>query len=271
MEGVGSSSKYGLHWSSLPSRFPLRSLHGTFMEASTLSSRNRYTSKPHEYQNYGGEQSKEKAIPQTNGGIYWEKWGQSFATVVKDKLKVDDSEITKIYPSEEVMNLEGKHSDNKWLEFSAVGVLKVFRDVSSMVIGMLNRGIKFNFYFLGDKNVLRLFQSKKDKEDFIRNKVLWSEFFSSVREWSPAITPQSRMTWVEFRGIPLDCWCEDFFRRLGWAVGEPLRIDEATVKRNNIVVGRVLVLIPYNHPCPKVVNVSTGRRFFQYKFQKTLR
>ncbi|KAK0606710.1 hypothetical protein LWI29_003197 [Acer saccharum] len=160
------------------------------------------------------------------------------------------------------MNWEVKQSDGRWLEYSAVGVLKALDDVSRLVKDMLNRGIKFNFYYLGDKNVLWLFLSRNDRDDFIRDKVLWSESFSSVGVWSPAITPQSRMTWVEYRGIPLDCWCEDFFKRLGWAVGEPLRIDEETVKRNNIAVGRVLVLIPYNHSCPKVIKVVTGRNYF---------
>ncbi|KAK0593210.1 hypothetical protein LWI29_032974 [Acer saccharum] len=54
------------------------------------------------------------------------------------------------------------------------------------------------------------FQSMKDRDAFIRNKMLWRDFFSSVGVWSAAITPQARLAWVEFRGVPLDCWCEDF-------------------------------------------------------------
>ncbi|KAK1555060.1 hypothetical protein Q3G72_021372 [Acer saccharum] len=168
-------------------------------------------SKPHVSQNYGGVQRNKKVIPETMNGTYWDKWGQSFATVVKEKEKADDSKIPKTGPREEVMNGDDKHSDSRWLEFGAVGVLKGFNDISSVVKSMLNRGIKFNFYYLGDKNIV------------------------SVRI---------------------------FFKRLGWDVGETLLIDEATINRSNLAIGRALVLIPFNHSCPKVIKVVTGRRSF---------
>ncbi|KAK1576183.1 hypothetical protein Q3G72_011618 [Acer saccharum] len=72
----------------------------------------------------------------------------------------------------------------------------------------------------------------------------------------------ARLAWVEFRGVPLDCWCEDFFKRLGWAIGEPLLIEEETLNRSNLASGKVLVLIPYKHICPQVIKVVTRRRNF---------
>ena len=78
----------------------------------------------------------------------------------------------------------------------------------------------------------------------MKKRVLWRDYFSSVTAWNPAITPQARLAWVEFGGIPLDCWCEDLFKRLGWAVGETLMIEEETLDRSTLANGRVLVLIP---------------------------
>ncbi|KAK2652578.1 hypothetical protein Ddye_012434 [Dipteronia dyeriana] len=61
------------------------------------------------------------------------------------------------------------------------------------------------------------------------------------------------MSWVEFRGIPLNVWCEEFFLKLGWAVGEPLMIEEETLNREILSRGRVLILIPYGMNCPGYV------------------
>ncbi|KAK0597186.1 hypothetical protein LWI29_022715 [Acer saccharum] len=76
------------------------------------------------------------------------------------------------------------------------------------------------------------------------------------------MTPQSRLSWAEFRGIPLHCWCEEFFKRLGWAVGEPLLVDEETLKRKKLDYGKILVLIPYGQSCPDGIKVISGSSSF---------
>ena len=67
---------------------------------------------------------------------------------------------------------------------------------------------------------------------------------------------------MEFGGIPLDCWCEEFFKRLSWAVGETLLIEEETLERSTLANGRVLVLIPYGQKCPDVIKVVSRNRSF---------
>ncbi|KAK1561193.1 hypothetical protein Q3G72_035362 [Acer saccharum] len=160
------------------------------------------------------------------------------------------------------MHWDGRSNDVNWLEHCAVGVLNRFTDISFMIKGLLNKNILFDFYYLGDKNVLWFFRSIADKNNFIRNKVDWKDLFSHIGAWSPAITPQARLAWVEFRGIPLDCWCEDFFLRLGWMVGEPLLIDEETLSRNNLMCGRVMILLPGRSKCPDYVKVVSGSNSF---------
>ncbi|KAK1592569.1 hypothetical protein Q3G72_027128 [Acer saccharum] len=58
-----------------------------------------------------------------------------------------------------------------------------------------------------------------------------------------------------FRGVPLDCWCEEFFLKLGWAEGEPLLLDSDTNRRRRLDRGRVLALIPYGVECPVSIKV----------------
>ncbi|KAK3219709.1 hypothetical protein Dsin_013679 [Dipteronia sinensis] len=82
-----------------------------------------------------------------------------------------------------------------------------------------NRKLYPDTRYLGDKNIVWKFLSAKDRDGFIRNRLIWEEFLSSMGSWSKAVTPQTRLSWFEFRGVPLDCWCEEFFSRLGWAIG----------------------------------------------------
>ncbi|KAI9178242.1 hypothetical protein LWI28_024260 [Acer negundo] len=63
----------------------------------------------------------------------------------------------------------------------------------------------------------------------------------------------------EFKGILLHCWCEEFFKRLGWAVGEPLLVEEELLSREKLDRGKVLVLIPFIQRCPASIKVSTER------------
>ncbi|KAK3218657.1 hypothetical protein Dsin_012627 [Dipteronia sinensis] len=184
------------------------------------------------------------------------KGNQNF--IKRVEMKVDQYSNKRV----ESMNWEENNCDSSWLEFSLVGVLKSFTDISIVIQGLLNCQIFFTFYYLGDKNVLWLFKSLKDRESFRNNKDLWKDYFSSVCDWTPAITPQARLAWVEFGGVPLDCWCKDLFNRLGWAVGETVLIEEETMDRTTLANGIVLVLIPYGQKCPDVVKVITEKRTF---------
>ncbi|KAK4839099.1 hypothetical protein QYF36_019109 [Acer negundo] len=87
-------------------------------------------------------------------------------------------------------------------------------------------------------------------------------FTMAVKETTDAITPQARVAWVEFANVHLDCWNEDFFKRLGWVVGELLLIEDETLDRRTLANGRVLVLIPKGQKCLEVIKVNTRRQNF---------
>ncbi|KAK4855308.1 hypothetical protein QYF36_005883 [Acer negundo] len=170
----------------------------------------------------------------------------------------------------EIMNWDDNMCDSSWLEYSVVGVLKSFFDISAVIKDLLKRQIFFTFYYLGDKNVLWLFKSLKDREFFMKERVLWKDYFSYVSAWSPSITPQASVAWVEFRGIPLDCWCEDLFKRLGWAVGETLLIEEETLDRSTLANVRVPMLILNGQLCHDVVKVVSRNRTFNVTVREDL-
>ncbi|KAK3228918.1 hypothetical protein Dsin_000799 [Dipteronia sinensis] len=162
----------------------------------------------------------------------------------------------------EVVKWDEELNDKNWLKVCAVGVLKSFSDVSPVFDGLSERKIQASMRYLGHKNTLRLFNSISERESFISNRVLWKDYFSSAGIWSNAITPQTRLSWVGFRGIPLNVWCEEFFMRLGWAIGEPLLIADETIHRFSLLRGKVLVLIQNSHRCPYEIRVVTGNISF---------
>ncbi|KAI9195962.1 hypothetical protein LWI28_019764 [Acer negundo] len=116
--------------------------------------------------------------------------------------------------------------------------------------------------YLRDKNIMCCFNSISDREVFVSNRSLWKDHFSLVGKWSEAITPQNRLIWVEFRGIPLNVWCAEFFMRLGLAIGEPLLIADETIHRVSLFRGKVLVLIPKSHSCLEEIKVVIGKTSF---------
>ncbi|KAK0576278.1 hypothetical protein LWI29_014851 [Acer saccharum] len=150
--------------------------------------------------------------------------GSNFCDYKEECLhKVEETSIKEVVKWDEGAN------DNSWLRFYAVSVLKKISDVSSVIKG---------------------------------SRWLWNEFFSSVGTWSIAITPQSRLAWVEVRGIPMHVWCEGLCRRLGWAIGEPVLTADETLRKEKNFVGKVLVLIPFSHRCPGMIKVDTGKISF---------
>lgn len=194
--------------------------------------------------------------------------GPSFAEVVKMTIKDPNTSGIKVKDSmdgEEIMKWDVNIHDSSWLKLCAVGVLKSFSDIIPVLRGLGERRIEVSTFYLGDKNILWSFMSISDRDTFISSRVLWEDYFSSVGVWTDAITPQSRISWIEFRGIPLHCWCDEFFKSLGWMVGEPLIVEEETSNRTKLDCGRVLVLIPAGQRCPGLIKVVTGSGSFPIK------
>ncbi|KAK1553710.1 hypothetical protein Q3G72_002440 [Acer saccharum] len=162
----------------------------------------------------------------------------------------------------ELVKWEEEIFDSSWISLCAVGVFKKFFDVSSMIKRCSERNIQLSSFYLGDKNILWRFNSVEVRNTFIRRRDLWEDFFSFVGGRSCAVTPQYRLSWVEFSGIPLNVWCEEFFMKLGWAIGEPLLVEKETLSRDVLFKGRILSLIPNGRSCPSIIKVEIGRNSF---------
>ncbi|KAK3205604.1 hypothetical protein Dsin_019650 [Dipteronia sinensis] len=198
------------------------------------------------------------------GSSYAEAVGISVNNHYVKDSKVDLRKVPVVKESvrSEVVKWNEEIVDSRWISLCAVGVFKKISDVCAMINRCSERNIQLSSYYIEDKNILWKFKSVELRNDFIRRKDLWVDFFSFVGGWSNDITPQCRLSWIEFRGIPLNVWCEEFFLKLGWAVGEVLLVEEETVNREILCRGKTLTLIPNGRSCPQIVKVVVGRNSF---------
>ncbi|KAI9200256.1 hypothetical protein LWI28_004988 [Acer negundo] len=77
--------------------------------------------------------------------------------------------------------------------------------------------------------------------------------------------PKSRFEWINCVGVPLRCWSESFFKKIGWSIGEPLVVEEDTLSRSKLDRGRLLVLIPFSVVAPKKNRVVEENQVFEVK------
>ncbi|KAK3227438.1 hypothetical protein Dsin_007300 [Dipteronia sinensis] len=161
------------------------------------------------------------------------------------------------------MSWDMKSEDTEWIGQCAVGVLKRFSNISNVNTKLYNMGFRFFSTYLGDKCIIWEFETEADCEDFIKQSFFWAECFSSMLRWADVAAPKSRMVWINCVGIPLRCWCEEFFKKIGWTLGEPLLIDEDTRIRNTLERGRILILTPFGVTNPNKIKVIEWSHSFE--------
>ncbi|KAK3175727.1 hypothetical protein Dsin_032614 [Dipteronia sinensis] len=66
----------------------------------------------------------------------------------------------------------------------------------------------------------------------------------------------TRISWVEFRKVPLRCWMKSFFLKMGRVFGEALMVDEITIQKRILDKGRVLVCLPLDGYFPDEIEVD---------------
>ncbi|KAI9190539.1 hypothetical protein LWI28_006601 [Acer negundo] len=113
----------------------------------------------------------------------------------------------------EVLRWDNKGIDDNWLKFYAVGVFKSFSNVSIIMKEIRDRHVKFSAHYLGEKNIISIFHTIKDRDDFISNRPLpkddvavdnWKnqEAANIAQSEKPMIAPRiSRKVQFKVKGI----------------------------------------------------------------------
>ncbi|KAK1577399.1 hypothetical protein Q3G72_021458 [Acer saccharum] len=181
---------------------------------------------------------------------------QSFVEVVKNQQRRAQHEEDK--PQDKVMSWNEKGSSEEWLNRCAVGIMKEFASTTSVNQRLGSRGFSFTSSYVGEKSILWCFKSVKERDDFMRNRSLCDDVFSSMSRWSNAIVPKSRLVWINCIGVPLSAWSLPFFMQLRKNIGNPLLVEDDTLSRKRLDRGKFLVLIPVDKSGPWKIRVVTG-------------
>ncbi|KAK1559102.1 hypothetical protein Q3G72_010727 [Acer saccharum] len=185
--------------------------------------------------------------------------GRTYADVARNNKQVKEVTSRRFN-----MSWSGSEVDEEWLSTTAVGVLKNFGNLEKVNRKLEDRGINFSSAYMGGKQIAWSFDSSCDRDGFVSNSFFWRDCFSSMDIWreQTRMAAVNNITWIDVFGVPLSCWCNKFFKKIGGKVGEVLWIDEKTESKRRLDYGRILVLAPLDKQLTYEVSVNIGNRTF---------
>lgn len=183
----------------------------------------------------------------------------SFADVVKGKV-VSSSVFT--IKAKEYSCIVG----DDWLSRSVIAKLPSFRSIES---------IKENFYLecvydvqirsLGGNFVVLTFPTLDDLKAMVEGpEVNWlGNFFDEYQQWSPDCAIEaSRTVWLDCYGVPLHLWNQDTFFNIGKMWGEPITLDDATLKGSSFSSGKVQIETKVFGVIDQVIKLEINGRLY---------
>ncbi|KAH7841955.1 hypothetical protein Vadar_010007 [Vaccinium darrowii] len=152
-----------------------------------------------------------------------------------------------------------------WLQTSAVVklmtlstpdlVLKAFHEFKMKEIQVRS---------LGGMYMIITFQSKDDRDQAMANSVIRS-WFSSFEPWNGDAASLSRLVWINCRGMPLNIWCHNSFKRIGEMWGEFIALDVETIHGLSYDVGRLLIVTEKQERIDEWINICVRGRNYKVK------
>ncbi|KAK1568644.1 hypothetical protein Q3G72_027057 [Acer saccharum] len=193
---------------------------------------------------------------------------RSFAGAVRKNL-FGNAEM-KIIRSDLSHNMSwfGSNKEEEWLMRSAVGELKEFYNLELVTKMLESRGFIFSSVYLGGKSIMWTFEMICERDGVIMNGLFWRECFSSMSGWKHSTSGLLRLKWVDVYGVPMDCWCHDFFRKLGGQVGETVWVEEDTRRRARLDKGRIMILAPMDSTISSVSKVKGKQGIFTVRMEE---
>ncbi|KAI9160762.1 hypothetical protein LWI28_011263 [Acer negundo] len=90
-----------------------------------------------------------------------------------------------------------------------------------------------------------------------------------MHEWKESWLTLTKLKWLEVYGVPPTCWCKAFFKKISGLVGETMWVDEETLNKTRLDIGRILILAPLDKIIPSEVLVKTGQRAFPIRVEES--
>ncbi|KAL8479391.1 hypothetical protein ACS0TY_026316 [Phlomoides rotata] len=159
--------------------------------------------------------------------------------------------------------------DRNRLKGSFTGILK--EDLIWLDVGYEIQeagGDEFKINSLGGELVF--IQPLKDLENPAVELQRFSPWFQIIREWQTRDVVGNRLVWTQWFGIPLHAWKIQiqFFSLMACRVGGLVRVDEDTIRWENLQSARMLIRTPYLDVSKFQVNAEIDGEIFQIRVKE---
>jgi len=172
--------------------------------------------------------------------------------------KGSGNEVTQKNKQVKGISFEAKEVDVKWLEGSYIGrVSNCARvDLISEEVESSSQG-RLKAKYLGDNTLLLQGSSGEEVVKLIEeNKEWWETNFDLITPWNSTQAMHNKLVWVRCRGLPLNLWSEECFKKIVAPIGSLVSIDESTHAWECIEFARLTIKVPIWCRAWMVVNMS---------------
>ncbi|KAH7846502.1 hypothetical protein Vadar_014743 [Vaccinium darrowii] len=93
---------------------------------------------------------------------------------------------------------------------------------------------------MGGRSILLTFSDSKVRDEILKDSLM-NRWFDNVHPWKGEAASLERFVWLRCRGMPLEAWNLDSFKRIGELWGHFMAIDVATLSCSSFEIGRLLI------------------------------
>lgn len=138
----------------------------------------------------------------------------------------------------------------------------LFKEMLKSVYGVWNSATTPKVFLHNDGYFIFRFDSIEDKTKIIQNRPYTSNNMPIVlKEQDPDLYIQNESlciihVWVNFLGLPIQCWIEKKLGRIASLLGKPICTDKLTVRCERISYARVLIEMDITQPFPDELSIE---------------
>ncbi|KAH7864870.1 hypothetical protein Vadar_009335 [Vaccinium darrowii] len=132
-------------------------------------------------------------------------------------------------------------SGSSWLSSSAIVKMKVLSPpnlIKEAIFNVLKQEVEVKY--MGGLFFIITCINEELRNNLIVNDVIRG-WFSMLKPWNGETASLSRFVWLNCRGMPLNAWCLDSFKKIEDFWGDFLTLDDDTSNRESFEVGKLLM------------------------------
>ncbi|MFS7916841.1 hypothetical protein Hanom_Chr03g00182111 [Helianthus anomalus] len=176
--------------------------------------------------------------------------GVSFLDILTNRTRVeDDDDVLKLDPAIfSLSSLSGRAVVGRSLGLYELRTLKS----SLRLAGFVDASVQY----LGGLSVLISFENGDLAESFLRDRGIWSRWFSSLSRWLGQPLPYERLAWVNILGVPPHLVSSSVFDLIGSKYGKTVQPSQFSESDRDLSFDRLGILIDSGNRINGFINLS---------------